>query len=478
MSAIDWLSNSVAIPPVTPDASISPAGPIEDISVAPLGAPQLDAVGLLPVSVTGLPADLWQESSGRELSRQIGALPPDLLPSMQRLLYTLLLAELDAPIGDENALFLARLDKLLALGALDQAQELLERAGPTNPALFRRWFDVSLLTGQEDRACAAMRAAPGIAPTFPARIFCLARGNDWNAAALTLETGNALGFITEAEDALLIRFLDPEFADFAEPLDVPHRPSPLVFRMYEAIGTPVATGHLPLAYAQADLRSITGWRGQLEAAERLARSGAIAPNRLLGVYSARLPSASGGVFDRVEALQALDAAVLGGDADMVAMALPPAWAAMREAGLEAAFASIYGERLARIALEGDAATLALWLGLLSPSYETVAAAFEENASARFLISVARGLPTEPDDARETAITAGFAETTELDLQLKAMLDEGRLGEAILQAINRIAAGQDGDLADLTQGLAVLRRVGLEEAARRAAIEVLILGPEA
>ena len=61
------------------------------------------------------------------------------------------------------------------------------------PEPFRRWFDIALLIGREDRACDIMLETPQIAPTFPARIFCLARSGDWNAAALSLRTGETLG---------------------------------------------------------------------------------------------------------------------------------------------------------------------------------------------------------------------------------------------------------------------------------------------
>ena len=121
---------------------------------------------------------------------------------------------------------------------------------------------------------------------------------DWNAAALTLKTAEALGFVTGEQSALLERFLDPEIEDGAAPLPPPSRPSPLVWRMMEAIGEPMPTNTLPVAFAQADLRANAGWKQQIEAAERLARTGAVAPNRLLGLYTERRPAASGGVWDR------------------------------------------------------------------------------------------------------------------------------------------------------------------------------------
>jgi len=478
LSAIDWLSDSVSSPSVQ---SVVPGAPgagaeIEVITVAPLGQPRFDAVGLLPSGVTGLPRDLWGPTPADQLARQISAAQSNALPTTQRLLTTLLLAELDPPAGDgpDGRLFLARIDKLLEMGALDQAQALLERAGPTDPALFRRWFDVSLLTGHEDRACAAMRATPGIAPTFPARIFCLARGNDWNAAALTLETGKALGFISDAEDALLIRFLDPEFAEEGTELAPPQRPSPLVFRMFEAIGTPLPTTNLPLAFANADLRDTTGWRAQIEAAERLARGGVIAPNHLLGIFTARSPAASGGVWDRVAALQDLDVALLARDAEATARTLTAAWDAAVATQIEGPFAALYGERLSMLDLPGAAGPLAFRIGLLSEGYETVAN--DETPDAAFLAGIARGAPpatAHPDTPMANALIEAFGPVT-LSTNLQRMLDSGELGAALLQAMELINTGSVGEPEDARQGIALLRRLGLEDAARRAALELMIL----
>ncbi|HDR29123.1 MAG TPA: hypothetical protein ENN83_11020, partial [Rhodovulum sp.] len=226
LSAIDWLSDSVTDPTVrTVPPALSPGPAIEPIEVQPLAGISVDAVGLLPGQVTGLPRDLWGPGRPEEIARAIRAERVDTLPAMQALLLMLLLAELDPPAGmrpgEDGLVLLARLDKLLDLGALDQAQALVERAGPTDPELFRRWFDISLLTGQEDRACAAMRLTPDVEPTFPTRVFCLARRGDWNAAALTLETARALGYVTDEEDALLARFLDPELAEIDAPLPAP-----------------------------------------------------------------------------------------------------------------------------------------------------------------------------------------------------------------------------------------------------------------
>lgn len=485
MSAINWLSDSVTIPVAQPAPTAFPDEPavtdsasVGDITMLPLDAPRPDAAGLLPVSVTGLPRNLWGGSETARLTQLIRDTPNPGVPALQDLLFTLLLAELDPPQDADGSgvLLMARLDKLIDLGALDQAQALIDLVAPKTPELFRLWFDVALLTGTEDRACAALGVTPDIAPTFPARIFCLARNGDWSAAALTLHTAQALGYLTDFEDQLLSRFLDPELADTEPPLPPPPLPSPLVFRMFEAIGEPLSTVDLPLAFAQADLRGTAGWKAQLEAAERLGRTGALSENRIQALYTDRLPAASGGIWDRVGAFQAFDAAVTASDPSAADATLPAAFDAARSAGLEVAFARLYATALARLPLTGAPAALAFRIALLSNTYEEASAGYTpDTPTGVFLKTLAAGTPSAPpaDDLVATAIAEGFARTSP-PAAYAQMLSSDRLGEAILVAIRQLARGASGQTRDIADGLSLLRLVGLEDVARRTALDLMLL----
>ncbi len=489
LSAIDWLSKSVA-EPVRPVALPMPDRPRHvppaAIAVTPLDRPTLDGVGLLSPAKTGLPAALWGPTTLPEAIRLVKTERIDLLPELQTLLRTLLLAETEPPAagglqtGAGDALFLARIDRLLDLGALDPALAMLELPPTLDPESFRRRFDAALLLGQEDDACKAMRDNPQIAPSFPARIFCLARGGDWTAAALSLRTGEALGFIGPDDAELLARFLDPDLAEGQPDLPYPDNPSPLTFRMMEAIGQPMVTTELPVAFAQADLRSNSGWKTRIEAAERLAKTGAIEANALLGLYTERAPAASGGVWDRVAAIRDLDTAISSGDPTAAAIALPVAWAQMAAVELEVPLSEIYGERAAALGLDGDAGAVAWRMGLLSSAFETVARAHAADPAGsvrdRLLTGIAQGDATaaETGNELEAAIRAAFTGPTEPDAASARLLAEGRVGEAILRAIDSITSGALSNTASVTDGLLTLRKAGLDRIARRTALELLLL----
>ncbi|WP_291839563.1 hypothetical protein [Limimaricola sp.] len=486
MSAIGWLSQSVETPsqPATPtEPPVSGSASTPPVTSQPLGQATVDGVGILPPSVTGLPATLWAASDAATLTDLIGAERVETLPALQDLIVTLMLAEADPPAGagKGSPLFLARVDKLLDLGALEPAQSLIEAAKPDTPALFRRWFDIALLTRTEDTACKLLQSQPDILPTYAARVFCIARGGQWDVAALILNTGRALGDIPPEEEELLTRFLDPAYADGAPPLPPPSHVTPLIFRLREAIGEPLATGDLPRAFANADLADTTGWKGQIEAAERLARNGALSENVLQALYTARTPAASGGVWDRAQAVQTLDAAVTAGDAGAVAAALPAAWAAMQSVRCEVPFAKLYAEQVRAMPLTGQAAALAFRIALLSPSYEAAAQAYQPTTDEeRFLAALARGSVTPTDvpagwteAARARAVAAAFSGAAPSPA-LAGLVTQGKLGEALLQAVATFNAGLAGDPVQVTDALALLRQVGLENVARKAALQYLLL----
>lgn len=482
LSAIDWLSQSLSAPkpaalPKPPAGTAGVAAP--DVTVQTLGAQVPDAVGLLSTKVTGLPANLWGDAPATDVEKLINDQSPEALPALQQLLITLLLAEADPPVdsGAQPALLLTRIDKLLALGALDQARALIEAAGPAHsPDLFRRSFDTALLVGEENRACAVLSASPGLSPALPTRIFCLARQGDWEAAALTLDTAKALGQIDPGEADLLNRFLDPDAAEASDPPAPPVPVTPLDMKIYESIGAPLSTASLPIAFSHADLSPNQGWKLRIEAGERLARVGAITPNLMLGLYTEQQPAASGGVWDRAAAFQALDAAVEAGDGAAAARALPAAWAAMQSVELEVPLAELFAEKLMRLPLAGEARTIATELALLSSDYESLTAGtVPQTAREAFLLGLARGQvgTLAPPDSMGRAIAPAFSAPVVPD-DVAALLAQNQVGEAILLAMEKIAAGASGDLPQVTAGLSTLRKLGLEDVARRSALELMLL----
>lgn len=495
LSAIDWLrlGDGQATPgayPLTPPGTLSGE---TDISVRALDALRPEAVGLFPASRVGLPVSLWGATPANALAELIRALPSDMLPALRDLSLRLLLAEFNAPLSEPGGtqgatgdrppgFLLARIDKLIEFGALDQAAAILDTLDPTAPLLRLRRFDIGLLLGDEHRACAGVLIDTPPINDAAALVFCLAREGQWQIAEQVLSQAIETQSISGYEADLLTHFIegDERLPGSSTLLPPPvGTPSPLVWRLLEAAGDPVATLGLPVAFAHADLRGTIGWRAQIEAAERLVRVGALSPNRLLGLYTERRAAASGGIWERVRLVQQFDTALHAQNADATAAALLEVWPQIQAGELEVAFASLYALQLGQMALPGRARDLAFRIGLLSDAYETVALGLSQtdaDPAARFLAAIARGLDPLSMGAMPgeiaRAVAEGFGPDASVPQDTLDALAEGRLGEEMLRVLKEMGGPADPRL--LAEGLATLRHIGLEDIARRTALESLLL----
>lgn len=499
LSASDWLSGSTRDPGTISAwrpsdgrpadlrrksaESTARSGAVEPVGVTRLGEGNPDGKGTVSPRAAGLPADLWGASDGATLAALVRASNPR-LPVLRRLERRILAAQLNPPAtapGAEGELFLARVDKLLDMGATGAAKSLLQAAGPADQERFRRLFDVALLSGDEVEACAIMGRTPGVAPSFPAQIFCLALGGDWAAAALVFHGADAMGLIQPQMAALLAQYLDDGYADRPEDLAPPLVVTPLDLRLHEAVGQPLPSANLPLAFALADLDQNGGWKARLDSAERLARAGAIPASQLRSIYVEQKPAASGGVWDRAAAVQALDAALQARDTAQVAQTLPPAFDAMVAAGLGPALADMAGAQVGALTLDGRAGQIALWLALAAGQWQVVAKPPADSAALDlWLLDFASGLadatpPAGDGSDRAGLLLGGFRQSTPLPQRAAEQIGANRRGEAMLAAIADTDAGLDGDLPRAAQGLRVLRALGQGEIARQALVE-LVLAP--
>lgn len=461
---------SAAALPVAESAAVEPVG------VTRLDGPDSDRVGLQAPERAGLPADLWTGLDAGEAAAAIAAADPR-LPATRRLLRRILLSQLDPPAradGEDGVLFLARIDKLLALGEVGAAMALLDAAGPGDTGRFRRRFDAALLLDRADSACAELASFPAAGAGVGPRVFCLAREGDWAAAALTLRGAVAMALVEPGLAARLGAFLDDAQVDGEGALPLTETVTPLDLRLMEAIGQPLPTTTLPLPLAVTDLVHDGGWKARLESAERLARAGSLSPQRLRAIYTEQAPAASGGVWERAAGVQRLDSAVAAGDREAAAAALPEALRAMAQAGLVPALGGMLGAHLAALDLDGAAGETALWLALIaadigaSPLGELPDPATPD---AAWLLSVARGEAVGHAGAPEGVLDGAVAAALIGD---PAPAPQGNAGLLLLKAMADADAGLDGNAVSGAAGIAGLRAMGQEDAARAAALQLVLL----
>lgn len=477
LSAIDWLSDSIAIAPEEQPASPPPstATPSE-ILVAPINAPVPDRAGLIDARRLGLPAGLWGASTASDLARLITVMPEIETPALRLLFRDLLLARLDPPVDAiaDDSLFLARVDKLLSMAELGLAEDLLHEAGTPEPSWFRRAFDIALLEGTETEACETIERTPEISPTFQARIFCLARNGNWEVAALTLGTAEALDLLDPDEEQLLLKFLDPELFEGDPAPPVPDHPSPLTFRLYEAIGERLDTEALPTAFATADLTQNVGWRTRLRAAERLARAGVVPAEALLAQFLSNKPAASGGIWDRVDSVQKLVLALDKEDTNAVTNILPDAWSHMLSAGYGSAMAPWLARRISGLELGKSAHHDVFEVALMAGDNRLARSHLGPSREDATLLALAEGRVGDIADASPlvTAVKRALSGLPPSDRFLR-LVEDGRPGEALLLGVAQLAEGPSGDPSAIGDALSLLSSLGLKPVAERIALELML-----
>lgn len=251
--------------------------------------------------------------------------------------------------------------------------------------------------------------------------------------------------------------------------------------MREAVGLPRPPGPLPNAFLVQDLTEHTPMRMRIEAAERLVLAGAVEEDVLFAAYLTGEPAASGGIWDRAEAVQALEAALASGT-DVPAR-LAAADAALSERGLRVFLARACADRLAALDPrdwpQADRDRLAQLL-LLAGRPEAAAAvpATGPSVAVPLAIATAAPAPDAPTELARFAVTGLTATEAADDRErgLAELVAAGRQGEALLHALALVADGPEVDPQGLRSALLALRLAGQEKAARAIAVETLLAGP--
>jgi len=493
-SAIDWLSESLLHPPVfviTPPARTGHSLKTPSITTMPLEMISRDAAGLLPPEVTGFPRAIWGDTPSEIAEQQLRSFTKSEVPEIMSLFKQVLLAQSDPPLdsGPEGSLLLARIDLLFAIGALEEAETLAMLAGISEPEVFRRWFEISLIGQRTNAPCEVLQRQPSLSNDIATRVICLARSGDWNAAAITVSLAESLGQIAVDDADLLVRFLDPEmFADLPDagnpdPLD------PITFALRESLALPRPVTALPLPYLNADLFLRTPARQRIVAAERLMRASAIPPGLLFAAYRGARAASSGGAWGRAENVQDLDTALVSEDDERLAEAISTAMVAFADSGLLYAFAFEYADTFAHFPPGPETGFIAprirkLLLIADRPMAQWATLGRADPPMVQFATRLASRAPVQGMSPYShpllESIHLAFANLTPPRREIPTLLnkiDTGNFAEVLLHALALLANGRDADPQALHEGLFLLRKLGLEDAARRVAIQLLLIEPE-
>ncbi|OUS05311.1 hypothetical protein A9Q96_12045 [Rhodobacterales bacterium 52_120_T64] len=490
LSAIDWLSDSINDPPVfeIPTDTAPLVEPfIQDISVKKGLTPvSPDAIGLLSPALTGFSAGLWGDMLADDIANLITNFPNEGMPEARSVFRRILLAQANpAPNDIQNGLVLqARAGRLLDIGALDAAEALIGLAPATNPSIFEQKFNISVLTNRTSEVCDALKTAPAISDDLSARIFCLARGGDWNAAAITLSLGAGIGAIEPARAEMLMRFLDPELFEGEPDPAAPNPMNIMDFVLREAVLLPRPTGLMPLPYLYRDIGTRAPLRAKLDASERLVMAGSLPSNLLFAAYREGKAASSGGVWGRANSVQLLDDALKEKNIENLSRALLNIYEEFSSAGLLNALAEEYAEVLSTLEyspeFNGAALPVLDLLHLANVSNSSWADGVELDENRRLALAIVTQAPLIIDpsgSAMQQSIINGLngpLPNNPATVRLLGLLEEDRQGQAILASLGLLSDGSMSDPEGVRTGLYVLVAAGQTAAARRIAVQILLL----
>ena len=475
LSAIDWLSkaNSKSQRSILEIKNVD-VETTNDIQVSTLNSNEYQAIGLLPIYVTGIPTTIWRNSSFDDLEYSFKTMPTFSYSPIQELVYSLLLAEARPPLNEPSryAFLEVRLDKLLNYGAVDPAIALIERASPVPERMIPQLFDISLLSSNNFPICEPVFQNTENRELQAELIYCYARKGDWLTAHLILQTEKVLGDLTDREISLLSRYLEVDFnVNLTALLPPPESITPLEYRLYEAIGEPIPAEYLPIQFSQSDLSGENGWRAQVIAAERLSLTGAIPENQILGIYTNHSPGASGGMWDRIKVINDLDVAL--DDKENLEESFQDAWKVFKQTNQLTVFAKLFGLRVFEENLSPKSKKIAANLLLLTNNFK-ITEGYWDPSDIRFGLTAGDFSNVKVSDETEKIILQIFTEPS-MPFLVEQKLNQGKLGEVILNALLQFELGIEGNLKDFSESLSTLNLIGLETTARRAALTHLVLG---
>ena len=88
------------------------------------------------------------------------------------------------------------LDKLIEIGALEEAETIINQVSRIDSKLFERLSTISFLTGRIDTMCNQLSLFPWLNDDLTVKIICLSNLDDWNAAALILSSAVRIEWFT------------------------------------------------------------------------------------------------------------------------------------------------------------------------------------------------------------------------------------------------------------------------------------------
>ena len=154
---------------------------------------------------TILPFYYWSWSNANDLSKKIKDTSISTSPILKNLLVSAIISEMptDLKIPSESNLYLTRLNKLIKMGRLKEAQLFIKTNDPTLSVSSDQQFDIDIIRGNDTLACAHNNSLNQRHTSLKKKLYCLSYQGRMEEALITFETAKTLGFVDENDITIL-----------------------------------------------------------------------------------------------------------------------------------------------------------------------------------------------------------------------------------------------------------------------------------
>ncbi len=292
ISTSKWLNSKIEDKPVFTVLPEKPKkfSPISKVEESSLGSVNLNSIGIISAENTSFPTSLWNRSDESLLAKKITEIPELKIASANKIFKRLLILDTEPPIntiGNKNMgsiFLLSRVDRLIEMGAIDEAEVILDYIKNPNYDLLRRKIDIASITGRLQETCKKVRRHFDSSDILKFKIICLAREGDWNAAAILFSVGSTLKLFSSTEKKLLLNFLDPEINVKIGEEEMKANLSPTNFYLFLSRGVFFNTKDLSPKYAYTLSTEGNSLMERIQSSEKLVKSFSMNSNYLFSLY--------------------------------------------------------------------------------------------------------------------------------------------------------------------------------------------------
>ena len=215
LSAIEWLNNSTNINENEKPKKIKNTD-LQNIKKSKIEYDNYNGIGVIPEGVSKISKNSWVNVDEVLISNLIESIGDIELIKARRLFKHILIAETNPPVNNIQSknmgknFLLARINKLIQIGAFEEANEILDQLKLVNSSIMPLRIKLSYINNDIGEVCKILKQYPYLISNIEPKIICLKYNNDWNAAVIALSSAAAFGRISPEYESLFINYFEPK----------------------------------------------------------------------------------------------------------------------------------------------------------------------------------------------------------------------------------------------------------------------------